>query len=162
MVARRRIFRRRRKERGLNLMEKKYTKDEIIAKANEIAMMIANTEQVDFFKRAEEQINENQKVRESISSLKSLQKQAVNFQQYGKEKALNIIEGKIDKIQEEIDAVPIVQEFKQSQGEVNELLQMVSTTIANGVTNEVIRSTDGDLLRGETGSYVKNTTYDHL
>lgn len=143
-------------------MEKKYTKDEIIAKANEIAHMIANTEQVDFFKRAEEQINENQKVRESISSLKSLQKQAVNFQQYGKERALNIIEGKIAKIEEDIDAIPIVQEFKQSQGEVNDLLQLVSTTIANGVTNEVIKSTDGDMLRGETGSYVKNTTYDHL
>src|SRR5690625_473224 len=139
-------------------MGKKYTKEEIIEKAYEIANMIANTEQVDFFKRAEAQINENQKVRESIASLKSLQKQAVNFQQYGKERALNIIEGKIEKIEEEIDAIPIVQEFKQSQGEVNELLQLVSTTIANGVTNEVIKSTDGDLLRGETGSYVKNTT----
>ena len=140
-------------------MDKKYTKDEIIAKSKEIALMIANTEEVDFFKRAEAQINENQKVRENIASLKSLQKQAVNFQQYGKEKALSIIEGKIDKIQADIDEVPIVQEFKQSQGEVNELLQLVSTTIANGVTNEVITSTDGDLLRGETGSYVKNTTY---
>lgn len=140
-------------------MGKKYTKDEIIAKSKEIALMIASTEEVDFFKRAEAQINENQKVRENIASLKSLQKQAVNFQQYGKEKALSIIEGKIDKIQADIDAVPIVQEFKQSQGEVNDLLQLVSTTIANGVTNEVITSTDGDLLRGETGSYVKNTTY---
>ena len=81
-------------------MEKRYTKDEIIAKANEIALMIANTEQVDFFTRAEEQINENQEIRENIASLKSLQKQAVNFQQYGKEKALKIIEGKIDEIQE--------------------------------------------------------------
>ncbi len=143
-------------------MEKKYTKEEIIEKAREVAHMIANTEQVDFFKRAEEQINENQKVRENIASLKSLQKQAVNFQQYGKERALNIIEGKIEKIEEEIDAVPIVQEFKQSQGEVNELLQMVSNTIANGVTDEIIESTGGDLLRGETGSYVKNTRYDHL
>ncbi len=143
-------------------MEKKYTKDEIVTKAKEIAHMIANTEQVDFFKRAEAQINENQKVRESIASLKSLQQQAVNFQQYGKERALNIIEGKIAGIEEEIDAVPIVQEFKQSQSEVNELLQMVSNAIANGVTDEIIKSTDGDLLRGETGSYVKNTTYDHL
>lgn len=143
-------------------MEKKYTKDEIIEKAKEIALMIANTEQVDFFKRAEAQINENQKVRESIASLKSLQQQAVNFQQYGKERALNIIEGKMATIEEEIDAVPIVQEFKQSQTEVNELLQMVSNAIANGVTDEIIKSTDGDLLRGETGSYVKNTTYDHL
>ena len=102
------------------------------------------------------------KIRENIASLKSLQKQAVNFQQYGKEKALNLIEGKIEKIQNDIDEVPIVQEFKQSQVEVNDLLQLVSTTIANGVTNEIIKSTDGDLLRGETGSYVKNTTYDKL
>lgn len=161
MVARRRIYRRCRKERGRIIMEKKYTKDEIIAKAKEIAHMIANTEEVDFFKRAEAQINENKTIRENIASLKSLQKQAVNFQQYGKERALEIIEGKIDKIQEDIDTVPIVQEFKQSQGEVNDLLQLVSTTIADGVTNEVITSTDGDLLRGETGSYVKNTTYNN-
>ena len=161
MVARRRIYRRCRKERGRIIMEKKYSKDEIIAKAKEIAHMIANTEEVDFFKRAEAQINENKTIRENIASLKSLQKQAVNFQQYGKERALEIIEGKIDKIQEDIDTVPIVQEFKQSQGEVNDLLQLVSTTIANGVTNEVITSTDGDLLRGETGSYVKNTTYNN-
>ncbi len=140
-------------------MGKKYSKDEIIAKSKEIALMIANTEEVDFFKRAEAQINENQKIRENIASLKSLQKQAVNFQQYGKEKALSIIEGKIDNIQAQIDEVPIVQEFKQSQGEVNDLLQLVSTTIANGVTNDIITSTDGDLLRGETGSYVENTTY---
>lgn len=140
-------------------MEKKYTRDEIIEKAKEIAIMIANTEEVDFFKRAEEQINENKSIREKIASLKSLQKQAVNFQQYGKERALQLIEDKITKIETEIDEVPIVQEFKQSQVEVNDLLQLVSNTIANGVTNEIIKATEGDLLRGETGSYVKNTTY---
>ena len=143
-------------------MEKLYTKDEIVAKANEIAMMIANTEEVEFFKRAEAQINENQKIRESIASLKTLQKQAVNFQQYGKEKAQGLVEGKIDKIQTEIDAVPIVQEFKQSQMDVNDLLQLVSNAIANGVTDEIMRSTGGDVTRGETGSYIKNTTYDKL
>ncbi len=143
-------------------MEKLYTKDEIVAKANEIAMMIANTEEVEFYKRAEAQINENSKIRENIASLKSLQKQAVNFQQYGKEKAMNIIEGKIDKIQTEIDEVPIVQEFKQSQMDVNDLLQLVSNAIANGVTDEIMRSTGGDVTRGETGSYIKNTTYDKL
>ena len=68
-------------------MEKKYTKDEIIAKAREIALMISNTEQVDFLQRAEAQINENQKIRENIETLKSLKKQAVNFQQYEKKKA---------------------------------------------------------------------------
>lgn len=129
-------------------MEKLYTKDEIVAKAYEIAMMIANTEEVEFFKRAEAQINENQKIRESIASLKTLQKQAVNFQQYGKEKAQGLVEGKIDKIQTEIDEVPIVQEFKQSQMDVNDLLQLVSNAIANGVTDEIMRSTGGDVTRG--------------
>ncbi|WP_102694360.1 RicAFT regulatory complex protein RicA family protein [Rummeliibacillus pycnus] len=138
-------------------MTELFTKDDIIAKAREIAHMIANTEEVEFFKRAEAQINENQFVREKIASLKSLQKQAVNFQYYGKEKALKLIEEKITKIEEEIDELPIVVEFKQSQGDVNDLLQLVSNTIANNVTDEIIESTGGDVLRGETGSKVRNT-----
>lgn len=133
-----------------------YSKDEIVAKAREVADMIADTEEVEFFKRAEAQINENQQIREKIASLKSLQKQAVNFQAYGKERALNLVEGKIQKIEEEIDSVPIVQEFKQSQTDVNSLLQMVSTAIANQVTNQIIEDTGGDLLRGETGSKVNS------
>ena len=48
----------------------KYTKDEIVAKAKELAKMIAETEEVDFFKRAEAQINENQKVRTKLQQLK--------------------------------------------------------------------------------------------
>ncbi|SOB93764.1 cell fate (sporulation/competence/biofilm development) regulator YmcA (YheA/YmcA/DUF963 family) [Ureibacillus xyleni] len=136
---------------------KLYTKDEIVAKAKEIAHMIANTEEVEFFKKAEAQINENQMVREKIASLKTLQKQAVNFQHLGKEKALKLVESKIAKIEEEIDAVPIVQEFKQSQADVNNILQLVSNAIANTVTNEIIESTGGDLLKGETGSKVQNS-----
>ena len=54
-------------------MTKIYTTDEIVAKAKELAHMIANTEEVEFFKRAEEKINENQFVREKIASLKTLQ-----------------------------------------------------------------------------------------
>ncbi|MFF2176851.1 RicAFT regulatory complex protein RicA family protein [Lysinibacillus sp. NPDC058147] len=135
-----------------------FTKDDLIKKSHEIAHMIANTPEVEFFKKAEAQINENQQVRERIASLKSLQKQAVNFQHLGKEKALKLIEDKIVKIEEEINAIPVVQQFKESQGDVNDLLQLVSNTIANNVTNEIIRSTGGDVLRGETGSYVANTT----
>ena len=53
--------------------------------------------------------------------------------------------------------IPIVQEFKQSQGDVNDLLQLVANTISNNVTNQIIESTEGDVLRGETGSRVQNT-----
>ncbi|PYF06088.1 RicAFT regulatory complex protein RicA family protein [Ureibacillus chungkukjangi] len=136
---------------------KVYTKDEIVEKAKEIAHMIANTEEVEFFKKAEEQINENQNIREKIASLKTLQKQVVNFQHLGKEKAVKLVEGKIAKIEEEIDETPIVQQFKQSQMDVNNLLQLVSNAIANSVTNEIVESTGGDILKGETGSKVRNS-----
>lgn len=136
----------------------KYTKDDILQQAQELAKMIAETEEVDFFKRAEAQINENQTVREMIASIKSLQKQAVNFQHYEKERALKLIEDKIENLEKELDEIPIVQEFKQSQVDVNDLLQLVASAISNKVTDEILLSTGGDMLTGETGSKIKNST----
>jgi cell fate (sporulation/competence/biofilm development) regulator YmcA (YheA/YmcA/DUF963 family) len=134
----------------------KYTKDDIVAHAKELARMIAETEEVDFFKRAEEKINENEKVRSMINQIKSLQKQAVNLQHYGKHEALKKVEAEIDAIYEELSQIPIVEEFKQSQMEVNDLLQLVASTISKTVTDEIITSTGGDVLRGETGAQMKN------
>ncbi|RFB18982.1 hypothetical protein DZB84_01655 [Bacillus sp. HNG] len=133
-----------------------YTKEQIVERATELAKMIAETEEVDFFKRAEAQINENKKVQEIIETIKSLQKQAVNFQHYGKSEALKQVEEKIDNLQAELDSIPVVEEFKNSQLEVNDLLQLVAHTISNNVTNEIITSTGGDLLAGETGSKMNN------
>lgn len=135
----------------------KYTKDDILARATELAKMIAETEEVEFFKEAEAKIHENQKVREKIASLKSLQKQAVNFQHYGKTEALKMVEEKMVKIEQELDEIPVVQQFKESQVEVNDILQIVTSAISNTVTDHIIESTGGDLLRGETGAQVKNS-----
>ncbi len=134
----------------------KYTKDDIVARAKELAQMIAETEEVDFFKRAEAHIHENQKVKTLIADIKGLQKQAVNLQHYGKQEALKKVEDKIASIEKEIDDIPIVQEFKHSQVEVNELLQLIASTISNTVTDEIIISTGGDLLTGETGASLNN------
>src|SRR4051794_34992072 len=118
--------------------------------------MIAETDEVDFFKRAEAHINENQKVKTLISDIKGLQKQAVNLQHYGKSEALKKVEDKIAAIEKELDEIPVVQDFKQSQVDVNDLLQLIASTISNTVTDEIIVSTGGDVLAGETGSSLKN------
>ncbi|AKO93771.1 MULTISPECIES: RicAFT regulatory complex protein RicA family protein [Priestia] len=136
---------------------KKYSKEDILLRARELAGMISETEEVDFFKRAEAKLNENEKVRLTINEIKQLQKQAVNFQHYGKTEALRKTEAKIDALQEELDNLPIIQQFKDSQGDVNDLLQLVATTISKKVTDEIIISTDGNLLSGETGSQVKSS-----
>jgi len=133
-----------------------YSKDEIVNEAKQLGKMMSETEQVEFFKKAEAKIHENKDVREKMASLKSLQKQAVNFQNYGKERAYNLTEEKIKKIEDELDEMPIVTQFKESQGQVNELLQMVSHAISQTVTDEIITTTGGDLLQGETGAAMKN------
>lgn len=131
-----------------------YTRDEIVEQAKELAKMIANTEEVSFFKIAESKINENEKINLTISEIKSLQKQAVNLEHYGKKEALKSVENLIDEKQEYLDTLPLVQQFQGSQVEVNDLLQLVTNTISNTVTDEIILDTDGDLLKGETGSKV--------
>jgi cell fate (sporulation/competence/biofilm development) regulator YmcA (YheA/YmcA/DUF963 family) len=139
----------------------KFSKDEIVAKAQDLARMIAETEEVDFFKRAEAQIHENEKVRTNISTIKGLQKQAVNLQHYGKIEALKKTEERISELEQQLDEIPVVYEFKQSQAEVNDLLQLVASTISNSVTDEILKSTGGNLLSGETGSEIKNKHCSH-
>jgi cell fate (sporulation/competence/biofilm development) regulator YmcA (YheA/YmcA/DUF963 family) len=134
----------------------KYTKDDIVARAQELARMIAETEEVDFFKRAESHIHENKKVKTLIADIKGLQKQAVNLNHYGKPEALKKVEDKIASLEQELDEIPVVQDFKQSQLDVNELLQIIASTISNTVTDEIIISTGGDVLMGETGASLQN------
>src|SRR6476469_6581142 len=139
----------------------KFSKDEIVAKAQDLAKMIAETDEVDFFKRAEAQIHENEKVRTNISTIKGLQKQTVNLQHYGKIEALKKTEERISELEQQLDEIPVVYEFKQSQAEVNDLLQLVASTISNSVTDEILKSTGGNLLSGETGSEIKNKHCSH-
>lgn len=127
------------------------TRQEILEQAKKLATLISRSAEVEFFKRAEQQIKKNSKVNSLIAEIKRLQKQAVHFEHYKKEKALKETELKIEQLTNELEQIPIVQEFKQSQKEVNDLLQMITTVISNKVTDEIIQSTGGNLLTGETG-----------
>ncbi|GGC89809.1 hypothetical protein GCM10007216_20650 [Thalassobacillus devorans] len=138
-----------------------YTRKQVLEEAQKLAKMMANIEEIDRFKQLEAKINENKKVQENISRIKALQKQAVNFQAYGKTEAQKKVEKEIDRLQEELDAIPVVEEFKSSQVVINDVLQMVTNTIAREVTNEVIRSTGGDVLKGETGTKADNSACGH-
>lgn len=135
-----------------------YTRQEVLAEAKELAAMLANTEEIERFKQVEAKINANEKVQRLIKRIKTLQKSAVNLQAYEKTEALKKVEAEIDSCQEELDNIPIVQEFQEIQMIVNDVLQLVSGTIAREVTNQVIKDTDGDLLKGETGSKASNQT----
>ena len=133
-----------------------YTRKQVLDQAKKLANMIANTEEIERFKAVEAKINENEKVQSLMTKIEALQKQAVNLQAYGKEEALNRVEEQLERMQDELDHIPIVEEFKETQIIVNDILQLISGTIARSVTKEVIESTGGDVLAGETGSKLKN------
>lgn len=127
------------------------SRKEIMVQAEKLAKLIAVSEEVDFFKRAEQQIKQNDKVQKLINDIKKQQKHAVQFEHYDKAQALKGTKTSLDALHEEIDSIPVVQEFKRSQKDVNDLLQLVTNIISNTVTNEIIESTGGDVLKGVTG-----------
>ncbi|GED29114.1 YlbF family regulator [Brevibacillus centrosporus] len=128
-----------------------YTQKEILDKARELAAMISRTNEVDFFKRAELQIKHNERVQELIDSLKQKQKQMVMFESINKPELVKKVEEEFNAMQDELDSIPIVTEFKQSQVDVNDLLQMVTNVITNTVSERIILDTGGNPLTGETG-----------
>src|SRR5699024_9105358 len=105
-----------------------YSREEVLTEAKKLAEMLANTKEIERFK-----------------------KQAVNLQAYEKKEALKIVEDTLAEAEEELDSIPIVNEFKEIQETVNNVLQLVSGTIAREVTNHIIESTGGNLLEGKTG-----------
>ncbi|CAM5788751.1 YlbF family regulator [Brevibacillus borstelensis] len=128
-----------------------YTQKEILDKARELAAMIAQTKEVDFYKRAELQIKHNERVQDLIDDLKKKQKQMVMFESMNKPELVSKVEAEYNQLHDELDSIPIVTEFKQSQVDVNDLLQMVTTVITNTVSERIVLDTGGNPLTGETG-----------
>lgn len=131
---------------------KLYTQKDILDKARELAAMISLTKEVDFYKRAEAQIKLNERVQDLIADLKSKQKQLVMFESMNKADLVQKLETELEQLHAELDEIPVVSEFKQSQVDVNDLLQMVTHVITNGVSERIILDTGGNPLSGETGS----------
>ncbi|RYM05639.1 hypothetical protein EWH99_05405 [Sporolactobacillus sp. THM7-7] len=116
-------------------MSASYSKAEILAKAKAIADRLSETDQVRFYKQAEAKISSNQKVRRLVEDIKKHQKESVNLQHFRKHEAYRENEAKIDRLQAELDAIPVVQEFKQSQEDVNDFLQLIVKLMSQRVTN---------------------------
>lgn len=133
------------------------TDQEILEKAREVALMIAKSKEVDFFKRAENQIKHNERVQDLIHEVKQKQKQVVMFESMNKPELAKKLEDEFNQLQDELDNIPIVAEFKQSQIDVNDLLQMVTHVITNTVSERIILDTGGDPLSGETGGGPENS-----
>ncbi|ALS27633.1 YlbF family regulator [Paenibacillus cisolokensis] len=109
-------------------------REDIMAKAKELAELIYTSEEVQHFRRAEKQIQANERVQGLIAQIKKKQKELVAFETtFKNEKMVAKIEREMEQLQDELDSIPIVSEFQQSQSDINYLLQLVVSVIRDTV-----------------------------
>nr|WP_044877521.1 YlbF family regulator [Paenibacillus sp. IHBB 10380] len=111
--------------------------EDIMAKAKELADLISGSEEVRQFQQAEEKIRNHQRVQDLIVVMKKKQKEIVAFESFENKEMVAKIEGEIAEYQDEIDGIPIVVEFQQSQTDINYLLQLVISVIRDTVSEKV-------------------------
>lgn len=113
-------------------------REDILARAKELAQLITTTEEVDMYQKAERLIQGHDKVQGLIALIKKKQKELVAFQNTFKNAAMvEKIEKEIDVLQDELDGMPVVQQFQQSQSDVNYLLQSIVSVIRDTVAEKV-------------------------
>ncbi|MBJ6364110.1 RicAFT regulatory complex protein RicA family protein [Paenibacillus sp. GCM10012307] len=112
-------------------------KEDIMAKAKELAQMLFQSEEIQHYQRAEKQIQDHERVQGLISQMKKKQKEIVAFQSFNNPSMVTKIEGEIEALQDELDGIPIVTEFQQSQTDINYLLQLVISVIRDTVAEKI-------------------------
>ena len=68
---------------------------------------------------------------------KKKQKEIVGFEYFKNEKMVQKIEGEIAELEERLNRYPIVQEFKQTQEDINYLLQLIIGVIRDTVSEKI-------------------------
>lgn len=112
-------------------------REDIMVKAKELADLIGTSEEVQTFKKAEEQIQKHDKVQSLISTIKKKQKEIVAFESFQNKAMVDKIEAEISSLQDELDGIPLVTDFQQSQSDINYLLQLVISVISDTVSEKV-------------------------
>jgi cell fate (sporulation/competence/biofilm development) regulator YmcA (YheA/YmcA/DUF963 family) len=111
--------------------------EDVMAKAKELADLISGSEEVKHFQQAEMKINNHERVQDLITVIKKKQKEIVAFESFRNKDMVAKIEAEIEVLQDEIDGIPVVVEFQQSQSDINYLLQLVVSVIRDTVSEKV-------------------------
>ncbi|WP_245864609.1 RicAFT regulatory complex protein RicA family protein [Paenibacillus donghaensis] len=112
-------------------------REDIMGKAKELASLISTSEEVRHYQQAEMKINNHERVQGLIATIKKKQKEIVAFESFKNKTMVAKIEQEIAELQDEIDSIPVVNEFQQSQTDINYLLQLVISVIRDTVSDKI-------------------------
>lgn len=120
----------------------------ILVHASSLGRRLSETEEIRRFRLAEEQINRSSRVQGLIEEIKRKQKELVHAKHYQKPEYTRRLEQELDRLQLEMDQLPIVREYQQSQVEMNDLLQTLTKALAGAVSEKLNVDVGGDVGGG--------------
>ncbi|SFJ50293.1 RicAFT regulatory complex protein RicA family protein [Thermoflavimicrobium dichotomicum] len=120
----------------------------IVHLARRFAARLQECAEVQRFRQAEQQINQSETVRHLIETIKRKQKEWVHAKHYQKTEYVRQLEQELDQLQRELDNLPIVREYQQSQVDVNDLLQTIQQVVADTISAKIHVETGGDVSGG--------------
>ncbi|MBB6732378.1 RicAFT regulatory complex protein RicA family protein [Cohnella zeiphila] len=113
-------------------------REDIMERAKELARLITTSEEVSLYQKAEKLIQRHDRVQGLIAQIKKKQKELVAFQTtFKNQQMVDKIEQEISTLQDELDEMPVVQQFQQSQTDVNYLLQSIVSVIRETVAEKL-------------------------
>lgn len=112
-------------------------REDIMGKAKELAELLTTSTEVQYYQSAEKKIQQSEHVQKLIAAIKKKQKEIVAFESFGNKAMVEKIEGEIEVLQDELDSIPVVQQFQQSQTDINYLLQLVMSIVRDKVAEKI-------------------------
>ena len=105
-----------------------YSKEDILKHADILAQRINDLDVVKDYQSIEQQIHNNKTIESKMKSLK-INKTICQLSKLWKDTAFRQSENQIHHIEDEINNLPIVEEFRSAQYDANDLLQMMIKTM---------------------------------
>ncbi|WP_128894166.1 RicAFT regulatory complex protein RicA family protein [Longirhabdus pacifica] len=121
------------KHQSINLV----VREDIMASTKQLSALIGTSDEVIAYQQAEKKIQDNEHVQSLIQSIKKKQKELVGFEYFKNDDMIKKIEGEMQALENELDEIPLVQQFKQSQSDINYLLQLVVSIIKDSLAEKI-------------------------
>lgn len=123
-------------------------RDDVMERVRSFADKLAQIDEVEHFRTAEQMVNHSDRVQSLIDEIKRTQKELVHADHYVKPEYKQHLEQKLANLQHELDNLPVVREYQQSQVEMNDLLQLIQDAIASQVSKKLEIETGGEVRSG--------------
>jgi cell fate (sporulation/competence/biofilm development) regulator YmcA (YheA/YmcA/DUF963 family) len=111
--------------------------NELLGQAFELGNLIAESPEVEEYKRTKENMESNREISSLLTKLREMQEEYDKLQTYSQGDHLKGLEQSISELLDQLDEFPEVVSFKQASAKVDELLKSVTTLLANCVSGKV-------------------------